>query len=56
MDDIEAPRTRADVRIYVDGSVAILTPVSPEGTNWVGAHISREGYQPYRGKVLCEIR
>jgi len=47
---------RPDFSVRDEGSLILLTPVSPAGHEWADEFISKEGYQPWLPTRVIEAR
>ena len=46
----------ADVRTRDEGSIILITPISPEAKAWVSENVQLEGWQWFGNSFSCEPR
>ena len=53
---MEVPNVAADVLVENHGSVALLTPMTPDARQWIDEHVQVEPWQWIGCSIACEPR
>lgn len=50
------PKSIPDIRAEHCGTVTMLRPLTPRGTEWLTDHVHAEAWQRFGGAIACEPR